>query len=176
MPTEILRADGMRISMVSQNLLDLVVFFECSGDVTKFLKAYLDPVGIPTIGIGTTFYPDGSKVSIRDTCTAEQAYEYFRHEISYLERKVDSLTRDDITQGMFDSLVDFSYNAGIGNLQSSTLLKKVNANPLNFSSISKEFSKWVYSRKRLLNGLVRRRKCEAFLYQNGVNAPGFKIL
>jgi lysozyme len=175
MPTEILRNIEVRTATVSQELIDLVVFFECSGNVGNFLNAYLDPVGIPTIGVGTTFYPDGSRVRIGDTCTTAEAYDFFRHEISSLEKKIDSLTRDDITQGMFDSLVDFGYNVGIRNLQSSTLLKKVNANPIDFAAIAREFNKWGYSRKRLLNGLIKRRKCEAYLYRNGINAPGFIV-
>ena len=37
------------------------------------LKAYKCPAGVWTIGYGTTFYPDGSKVKEGDTCTKEEA-------------------------------------------------------------------------------------------------------
>ena len=64
---------------------------------------------------------------------------------------------------MFSAIVSFTYNVGIGNLKSSTLLKKVNANP-NDQSISLEFKKWVKSAGKVLPGLVRRRESESDLY------------
>jgi GH24 family phage-related lysozyme (muramidase) len=168
-----------RITTVSQNFIDLVVHFECSGNINNFLKAYKDSVGIPTIGIGTTFYPGGKRVAMGDTCTVAQAYEYFRHEVANVERKVDSYTRDDVSQGMFDALVDFGYNLGTGALQGSTLLKKVNANPTDFAVIEAEFQKWSKARNpktgqlETLKGLLRRRNCEFYLYKNGKNIQGF---
>ena len=179
--TEIPRSAGGRITSVSQNLIDLVVHFECGGNVNKYLNAYKDSAGVPTIGIGTTFYPDGSRVNMGDTCTTDQAYTYFRAEIANLEKKIDSITRDDITQGMYDALVDFAYNLGSGALQSSTLLKIVNQTPTNYTAITAEFVKWKNARNpqtgqlEPLPGLLRRRQCEAYLYQYGVNAPGFTV-
>jgi lysozyme len=52
---------------------------------------------------------------------------------------------------------------GPANLKSSTLLKKVNANP-NDSTIRNEFMKWTKAGGRTLAGLVRRRQSEADLY------------
>lgn len=175
------RTSTPRITSVSQNLINLVIHFECSDNINNFLKAYTDSAGIPTIGIGTTFYPDGSRVKMGDTCTADQAYTYFRAEISNLEKKIDSLTRDDISQGMYDALVDFAYNLGSGALQSSTLLKVVNQTPTNYTAITAEFVKWKNARNpktgqlEPLAGLLRRRQCEAYLYQHGVNAPNFTV-
>jgi GH24 family phage-related lysozyme (muramidase) len=42
---------------ISSNCLDLIKKFE-----GLELDAYLDPVGVPTIGYGTIRYPDGRKV------------------------------------------------------------------------------------------------------------------
>lgn len=47
-----------------------------------------------------------------------------------------------ITQGQFNALVDFTYNLGEGNLRSSTLLRKVNAE--DFEGAAQEFGKWVF--------------------------------
>jgi lysozyme len=60
-------------------------------------------------------------------------------------------------------LVSFAYNAGVGNLQKSTLLKKVNANPAD-PSIRDEFMKWDKANSKVLAGLTRRRQAEADLY------------
>lgn len=177
----ILRTGATRITTTSQNFIDLVVYFECGGNINKYLNAYLDAGGIPTIGIGTTFYPDGTKVKMGDKGTVDQVYTWFKHEVSKMEQKVESITRDDITQGMFDALVDFAYNLGPGALQSSTLLKVVNATPTNYNAVTAEFIKWVYGvdakthQKVVMNGLMKRRKAEAYLYQNGNNAPGFNV-
>ena len=41
-------------------------------------SAYLCPANVWTIGIGTTVYPNGTKVKKGDKCTQEQAHEYER--------------------------------------------------------------------------------------------------
>jgi lysozyme len=79
------------------------------------------------------------------------------------EKYVDSYCRDDINQNQFDALVSFAYNLGPANLKSSTLLKKVNANP-NDETIALEFMKWVKAGGKTLKGLVRRREAESQLY------------
>jgi lysozyme len=169
------------ISDVSNTFIDLVVHFECGGDIRKYLSAYKDAGGVPTIGIGTTRYPDGSFVKMGDTGTIDQVYTWFQHDLADVTQKVKSIIRADVTQGMFDALVDFAYNLGENALMYSTLLKVVNLNPIDYEAIETEFLKWVYSmdaqthQKVIMAGLVRRRKSEVYLYQNGVNLPGFGV-
>ncbi len=127
------------------------------------LAAYTDPVGIPTIGIGTTRYPDGRKVKLGDTCTREQAYEYCRHDLAAAALAVDELTRDDINQHQFDALTSFVYNVGRGNYAKSTLRKVINDNPRD-PAIRAEFARWNKAGGSVLKGLVARRKNEADLY------------
>ena len=127
------------------------------------LKAYLCPANVPTIGYGTIRYPNGEKVKLGDTCTPEQAETYLKHDVKVFEQGVDAMCRDDINQNQFDSLVSFAYNLGLGNLKSSTLLKKVNANP-NDLTIKNEFLRWNKAGGKVLEGLTRRRKAEAELY------------
>lgn len=155
-----------KITKVSEKCIRLIEHFECGGDVSRYLTAYKCPAGVWTIGIGTTFYPDGSKVKPGDKCTVEQAYEYLRHELQNTEKSVDAFTTDLVTQQQFDSLVSFAYNLGAGALKGSTLLKKVNLNP-NDPTIEAEFNKWVYAKGVKLQGLIRRRKAEAWLYFHG---------
>jgi lysozyme len=80
-----------------------------------------------------------------------------------MNKKVDSYCVDTINQNQFDALVSFCYNVGPGNLKSSTLLKKVNANP-NDPTIRTEFLKWNKGGGKVLAGLTRRRTAEANLY------------
>jgi lysozyme len=76
---------------------------------------------------------------------------------------VDAFCVDTINQNQFDALVDFAYNLGTGNLKSSTLLKKVNADPKDHK-ISEEFLKWNRAGGKVLKGLTARRVAEAELY------------
>jgi lysozyme len=125
---------------------------------------YKCPAGIPTIGYGATFYPNGKKVTMTDKAiTEEEAVDLLKHMLVSFEKYVDSYCRDDINQNQFDALVSFAYNLGPANLKSSTLLKKVNANPED-ESIRLEFLKWVKAGGKTLKGLVRRREAEADLY------------
>ena len=125
---------------------------------------YRCPAGIPTIGYGATFYPNGKKVTMTDKAITEhEATDLLRHMLENFEKYVDSYCRDDVNQHQFDALVSFAYNLGPANLKSSTLLKKVNLNP-NDGTIRDEFMKWVKAGGKTLKGLVRRREAEANLY------------
>jgi lysozyme len=125
---------------------------------------YKCPAGIPTIGYGATFYPGGKKVTMTDaTITEARGTELLQSMLVSFEQYVDSYCRDDINQNQFDALVSFAYNLGPANLKSSTLLKKVNANPED-ETIRAEFMKWTKAGGRVLRGLVRRREAEANLY------------
>jgi len=127
-------------------------------------KPYLCPAGIPTISIGCTYYPDGTKVKMTDSPISEaRATEIFLNVIKHYEHSVDSFCRDDINQNQFDALVSFCYNLGAGSLKSSTLLKKVNADS-NDPLIKDEFLKWNKCQGKVLKGLTERRKAEADLY------------
>jgi lysozyme len=59
-------------------------------------------------------------------------------------------------------MVSFAYNVGVGNLQSSTLLKKHKAG--DYAGAKAEFAKWNKAAGKVMNGLTRRRTAEAQLY------------
>jgi lysozyme len=67
-----------------------------------------------------------------------------------------------LTQGQHDALVSFTYNEGAGRLQSSTLLKDLNAG--NYAAVPAEFMKWVFGGGVKLPGLVTRRRAECKLF------------
>jgi lysozyme len=142
----------------NQKGIDLIKFFEgCK------LTAYLCPAGIPTIGYGHT----GTDVTQADvgkkTITKEQAEALLISDLPKYEKGVTNNVKSVINQNQFDALVSFVYNLGEGNFKSSTLLKKINANP-NDATIRNEFNKWINSNGKPLSGLVIRRKQEADLY------------
>jgi lysozyme len=69
-------------------------------------------------------------------------------------------------QGVFDALVSFSFNVGLGNLQRSTLRMKTNRG--EFDSAAAEFLKWTKAGGRMLPGLVKRRRDERALYLSSI--------
>ena len=121
------------------------------------LKAYLCPGGVWTIGYGHTA---GVKPGM--VITEAQAGEYLKADLIAFERYLNGLGLA-LNQNHFDALVSFIYNVGTGNFSSSTLLRKVRANPQD-NSIMDEFLRWVYSKGRVLPGLQRRRLDEMKLY------------
>jgi lysozyme len=75
---------------------------------------------------------------------------------------VNRVVRVSLTQGQFDALVDFCYNAGRGSFERSTLLEKVNHE--DFEGAAVQFGLWVYAGGEVEPGLVRRRKAEAAIF------------
>jgi len=124
------------------------------------LKAYKCPSLLWTIGYGNTFYEDGTKVKEGDVITQERAEQLFDLIVEDFAKKVKQLVKQDLTDNNFSAIVSFTFNVGIGNLQKSTLLKKVNANPKD-KTIPAEFRKWVRANGEVLKGLV---KAYVFLY------------
>ena len=148
-----------KITKISQKGIDLIKKYEGFS-----AKPYLCPAQIPTIGYGATYYEDGKKVTLQDSLiTEDRSVELLKHLLVTFEKSVDSFCRDDINQNQFDALVSFAYNLGTSSLKSSTLLKKVNANPAD-PTIKDEFMKWVNAGGKKLPGLVKRRADEAALY------------
>jgi lysozyme len=125
---------------------------------------YKCPAGVPTIGYGATYYPDGKRVKITDKAiTEKQASDILKQMVIPYEKAVDTYCVDSINQNQFDALVSFAYNIGTNALKNSTLLKKLNVNA-NDPTIRDEFMKWVRGGGKKLPGLVRRRAEEADIY------------
>lgn len=144
--------------IISSKLRELVKHFEgCK------LTSYVCSAGHNTIGYGNTFYENGIKVKPGDKITQQRAEELLDVILIKFVQQTNELIKSNVNQNQRDALTDFAYNCGIGNLKSSTLLKKVNADP-NDKTIRDEFMKWNKGGGKVLNGLTRRREAEANLY------------
>jgi len=127
------------------------------------LNPYLCPAGVPTIGYGSTHYANGIAVTLHDSSiTKDQAISLMLDTLINYVSAVNRFVHVPLNQNQFDALVDFSYNAGIGALQTSTLLKLLNAH--DYNGASNEFGKWVHADGKVLNGLVVRRELERKLF------------
>lgn len=143
----------------SQKCINLIKQFEGYRS-----KAYLDAVGVPTIGYGSTMWNDGKKVKLGETITLEGAGLLLYWEVNRKAVILDSL---ELNQNQYDALTSFIYNVGLGAFSKSTLFKKVKANS-NDPLIRNEFLKWNKGRVGgvlvELKGLTRRRIAESDLY------------
>lgn len=153
---------------ISQKGIDLIKEFEGLHDGNKktaTIEPMLDPIGIPTIGWGSTTYEDGRRVKMGDPgITLEQAESLLVHHLQVAEATVRSLVKVPLNQNQFDALVSFVYNLGAGNFGSSTLLKKINSGC--FSCAAKEFGRWNRAGGKVLNGLTKRREKERSLFMS----------
>ena len=133
-------------------------------------RAYPDPAHgwkVPTIGWGTVGYPDGSKVKRGDVISQQYADELLAWEVGEKSEGVRELVKVKLNDDQFSALVAFSYNVGLGNLKSSTLLRKLNAG--DFVGASMEFERWNKANGKTLPGLTRRRLSEQRLFAGAAN-------
>ena len=127
------------------------------------LKAYKCPANVWTIGYGHTSAAGSPEVNPGMEITKDEAEEILKRDMVQYEAGVERLVKVKLTQGQFDALVDFAYNAGVGALAKSTLLKRVNEE--RFDDVPAEFMKWTKGGGKELPGLVRRRRAEVKLWR-----------
>lgn len=127
-------------------------------------KPYLCPAGIPTIGYGSTYYPDGRRVSLTDpSIDAKQANDLLMHELQHtfapgVLRLCPILLAH---PKRFNAIVDFAYNLGVGRLQTSTLRRRINAG--DWEGSKTELRRWVRANGQVFRGLQIRREAECLL-------------
>lgn len=127
------------------------------------LKPYLDVAKIPTIGIGTTKYPDGRVVTMNDPpITEAQAQSFLKSHLEGDCKAVSGLVKVTLNDNEFAALVSFAYNVGRNALASSTLLKKLNSG--DRQGAADQFLKWDHAAGIQVAGLTRRRQAERALF------------
>jgi len=134
------------------------------------LNAYYCPSRIPTIGWGHTGMVGGKPIIVGTTkITQQKADELFVNDITSFEAKIKRLVKVPLNQNQFDALVSFIYNAGEGNLASSTALKLLNQG--KYSEVSAKLALFnkgnVKGKLTVLQGLVFRRKTEGLVFSTG---------
>ena len=136
--------------------------------LTEFVKTaegfrsepYLDAVGIPTIGYGTTYYPDKTPVAMTDVSISKAEAEILlRNSLqSFLEYviKYGEANGYDWNNNQIASLSSFCYNLG------KSRLKQLTANGTRSNEeIAKKMLLYVNAGGKPLKGLVIRRQEEA---------------
>ncbi len=149
---------------------------------TQQYKPYLDPVGIPTIGVGTIAYPNGARVKMTDRPISESyALDCLNFE---LDEKEDAVMRFmqktglELSTNQFDAIVSMAYNCGIGILESGTTLRtalltknltRIEVAMMAYTKATQSYKigPFTYKKKVVLKGLVNRRKTEFELFALG---------
>ena len=147
-------------------------------------KPYLCPAHIWTIGYGHVLYQDQIRLPVvrvegKDVPMIRKEYplkpednrvwtkaeidELFKTDVQSFERGVLRLVSGVVgRQGSFDALVSFAFNAGLGNLQRSTIRMKANRG--DWEGAAEAFMAWTKGGGRVLPGLVKRRQAEIALF------------
>ena len=138
---------------ISQEGINLIKKFEgCE------LEAYKCAAGVWTKGYGST-----KGVKEGDTITQDEAEELLIKDLEVFEKAVNDAVKVAMVQCQFDALVPWTFNLGPGNLNSSTMLKKLNGR--EFDEVSEQMKRWNKANGKTLDGLIRRREAEALLYE-----------
>jgi lysozyme len=137
----------------SQEGLELIKKFEgCR------LEAYRCSANVLTIGYGHT-----GGVLETDVITQDVADKLLKEDIAKFEKYVNVNVAVELNQNQFDALVAWTFNLGVGNLRSSTMLKKLNES--DYDSVPSEMRRWNKAGGKTLDGLIRRRKAEGLLFE-----------
>ncbi len=131
-------------------------------------KAYKDPVGVWTIGWGTT----GAEAVPGRVITKEQGEAFLKADLKDAENDVKRLVKVVLNQNEFDALVSFVYNLGAGAIASSTLLKLLNRG--NRVGAAGQFALYNHAHTEdgkliTLPGLTKRRAEEQELFLRDVD-------
>lgn len=127
------------------------------------LQAYQDSVGVWTIGWGHT----GPEVVPGLVWTQAQADAQLGIDLaSHWNELAASLeTLSQLSPARQAALLDFVYNEGIGNFRSSTLRRALLFGQLD--AVPTQLMRWDVAGGKVLEGLVRRRKAECALWNQG---------
>ena len=128
------------------------------------LKAYLDPIGIPTICYGET-----EGVAVGDVKTKKECDDMLSVRLAYFGQVVDYYITEDMSPKTHAALSSFTYNVGPDAFSKSTLVKLYNQGKK--IEACDQLLRWVNAGGKKLNGLVARRKVEHKLCLEGLNEP-----
>jgi lysozyme len=135
-----------------------------------YSQPYNDPAGHATIGYGKLLHYGPVTEADRakwGSITKRQAKRMLRADLVEYADGVRELVRVPLNRRQFSALVSFAYNVGLGALQGSTLLRRLNAGEYN--AVRSELLKWdkatVGGSLVSLPGLTRRRLAEGRMFR-----------
>lgn len=127
------------------------------------LYPYKDTSGIWTIGWGSTYLADGSRVNENSRITVSEADALLQQTVEKTYAPgVRRMLKVPVTQSMFDSLVCMSYNMGVGGLAGTSVISSINSLDYEAAANQIEVTK---TNKGVLSG--RRKREKALFIKDG---------
>ena len=123
---------------------------------------YLCPAGYWTIGYGTVYKPDGSRVTQDHPAISKAlALEWLQHEVenNYMPAVLAATPNLIKYPQLLGAMTDFAYNLGGPRYRASTLARRINEE--NWIEARRQLLLWTRGGGRVLPGLVLRRQSEA---------------
>lgn len=151
--------------MPSDAALTLLKQFEQGPKGGFAAVAYRCPAGKQTVGWGHVIRPNER---IQTPFSEADAEQLLLKDLDRVWPAVRAAVRVPVTQAMFDALVCFAFNVGIGAFLGSTLLARLNSG--DYAGASDQFLRWNKARDpqsglmRALAGLTKRRNAERALF------------
>lgn len=132
------------------------------------LQPYLCSAGVPTIGMGSTRYPDGRAVKLTDPpISRETAIVIARDQLRrrYM-RAVRAYCPELVTAERLAAISSLTYNIGPAGLAGSTLRRRINAEA--WDEVPAQIRRWNRASGRVVRGLTLRRHAEVVdLWERG---------
>lgn len=138
----------------------------------EVLKVYLDPVGLPTMGVGHLLTDEEkAKYPVGSVITRGVSQEFLERDLRRFENAINNLVKVPLNQNQFDALVSFAFNVGEANFKRSSVLRHLNAGL--YAKAAEALLAWNKSKGKVLAGLTRRREeeRELFLQSSGADVP-----
>ncbi len=127
---------------------------------------YRDPVGVFTIGYGSTRDVLGQPVTVNTPIVSRAVAEgMMRRDLTVALRTVQGDVMVALTDEEKSALIDFIFNVGSGAFGGSTLLRLLNAG--DFAGAADQFERWDHAGGKVLAGLTRRRMAEKAEFLKG---------
>ncbi len=135
--------------------------------------AYRDPVGIPTVGFGSTVHADGATpVPPGDRRPTVRAQNPLAAHLTRTEQALrQCIGPVPLAQHEWDAFVALAYNIGANRFCGSTIVRLLQQTPPDYAGACRQIGRWVYAGGRRLPGLVARREAEMRLCLGEEAAP-----
>lgn len=140
-------------------------------------NAYPDPATKAepyTIGYGSTYYPNGTKVKKGDKVTKDQAEQMMIHVLKQTQSKIRKALTNQLQPHQEAALLSLAYNIGDSRLLNSTAFKLIRANP-NDPKIEDAIKAFRIAAGKINPTLVKRRQRESDLYFNRGKAAAIAV-
>ncbi|KAF9051875.1 family 24 glycoside hydrolase [Panaeolus papilionaceus] len=121
-----------------------------------------DPIGLPTVGYGHKCCNTGC-AEVPSLLSSDLVQ--FQNCVT---NAIASSVR--LNANQYGALVSWTFNVGCANMQSSTLIRRLNSSEAPNTVAAQELPKWNWANGQVLPGLVTRRAAEVKLFQTSTSS------